>query len=95
MDYKMSKDTKEMQILLAIVFASVLTLIGLLVYEYTRPTICKKVKHVYICAVVETHSSHGGTSCSTECRVELEDGTRKTTRDIVAEGDDYCWKDYE
>lgn len=90
----MSKTPNEIKVLLAILFLSVSALIGLLVYQYTRPIVCKKVKRVLICTReitrhVPTHQ------VSTQCRVELEDGTRKTTYEIVAEGDEYCWREYE
>lgn len=90
----MKNEPKEIKILIAIIFVSLSTLIGLLVYQYTRPVVCKKVKHTLVCTReitrhVPTHH------ISTQCRVEFEDDTRKTTNEVVAEGDEYCWKDYE
>jgi hypothetical protein len=94
-DKIMSKaNPKELNILLAIIFVSLATLIGILIYQYTRPIICKKVKRTLVCTRevtrhVPTHHY------LTQCRIELEDGTRKTVNEIVAEGDEYCWRDFD
>jgi len=90
----MKETPNEIKVLLAIIFVSLSTLIGMLIYQYTRPVICKKVKQVLVCTREITR--HAPTHhISTLCRVELEDGTRKTTNEVVAEGDEYCWRDYE
>ena len=90
----MKKIPNEIKILFAIIFVSLSTLIGILIYQYTRPIVCKKVKHVLVCTSELTRAVPTR-QCSTQCRIELEDGTRKTTHEVVAEGDDYCWRDYE
>lgn len=47
-----------------------------------RHRLCSVVEKVYVCA---------GYQYNSECRADMKNGRRITTRGLVAEGDTYCW----